>query len=129
MNVYKDFLIETDVLADHLSVLKSDTSDLEIAMQTGICYTTAINAAELFYSVADLKEKDIIYNLLKALKILGIHSRYAIAIPDFSGKTESTRDALICAAAKINKLPILTNNVSKYVNTGLTVIHPKELRS
>ncbi|HEX3073434.1 MAG TPA: PIN domain-containing protein [Ignavibacteriales bacterium] len=129
MNTQKEFLIDTDILADHLSALREDESDLELALQAGICFTTVINASELFYSVANLKEKDIIYNLLKSLKILGIHSRYSISVPEFSDKTETARDALLCATAKINKLPILTNNVSKYVKSGLPVIHPKELRS
>lgn len=129
MNTQKEFLIETDILADHLSHMGEDESDLELALQTGVCFTTVINASELFYSIADLTEKDIIYNLLKSLKVLGIHSRYSIAVPEFSDKTETARDALLCATAKINKLPILTNNVSKYVKSGLPVIHPKELRS
>lgn len=128
MEEKQHFLIETDILIEHLTTHnKENYSDLEIAMMNGICFTTVINAAELYFNTRN-DEKEAVDNLLKALKVLGLNSRYSLKISDFFNKVANVRDALICTVAKINKLIILTNDIDKYKAAGLTVFQPKNLR-
>ena len=129
MNDKKEFLVETDLLIEHLTIKdRSLKSGFEIAMESGICFTTAVNASELFFVAETEIEKDSISKIMTALKVLGINSRYSLTVNEFAGQVSTVRDAIICATAKINKLPILTNNPEKYKLTGLKILHPKDLR-
>jgi predicted nucleic acid-binding protein len=124
-----EFLIENDIMIDHLS--QKDTSiysDLEIAMSIGICFTSAINVAELYFNTRTLEEKNAVNSVMFALKILGIHPRYSLIITEFFNKVTSVRDALICSVAKFNKLPILTNEVERFQDSGIKIISSNELR-
>ena len=124
-----EFLIENDIMIDHLS--QKDTSiysDLEIAMSIGICFTSAINVAELYFNTRTLEEKNAVNSVMFALKILGIHPRYSLTIAEFFNKVTSVRDALICSVAKFNKLPILTNEVERFQDSGIKIISSNELR-
>jgi predicted nucleic acid-binding protein len=124
-----EFLIENDIMIDHLS--QKDTSiysDLEIAMSIGICFTSAINVAELYFNTRTLEEKNAVNSVMFALKILGIHPRYSLTITEFFNKVTSVRDALICSVAKFNKLPILTNEVERFQYSGIKIISSNELR-
>jgi predicted nucleic acid-binding protein len=124
-----EFLIENDIMLDHLS--QKDTSiysDLEIAMSIGICFTSAINVAELYFNTRTLEEKNAVNSVMFALKILGIHPRYSLTITEFFNKVTSVRDALICSVAKFNKLPILTNEVERFQDSGIKIISSNELR-
>ncbi len=123
-----DYFIETDVLVDHLVNSKKEESYLEIIMQKGACYTSVINASELFYAVSNSEDEEIIKKLLSSLKVLGLHSRYSLSVPGYSQKVANYRDALICVISDVNKLPIVSLNPSKYISSGLMVINPKELR-
>ncbi|MCX7797994.1 MAG: PIN domain-containing protein [Melioribacter sp.] len=127
MKEKEHFLIETDILIEHLVHNENDFSDLEVAMINGICFTTVINAAELYFNATD-EERYAVDNLFKALKVLGLNSRYSLNISEFFNKVATVRDALICTVAKINKLTILTNDINKYKHSGLVIIHPKNLR-
>ena len=123
-----EFLVETDILVEHL--VQNDVpvfSDLELAMSKGICFTTAINASEIYFRCTNEKEKNAVDSVMQAVKVLGIHPRYSLNISDFFNKVASTRDAMICSLAKINKLPILTAQISKYKDSGIKIISPKEL--
>lgn len=124
----KEYLVETDLILDHLTYKGSLKSDLEIAMENGICFITAINASELFFTAKNEVEIKYINKVITALKVLGINSRYSLAVNEFAGNVSSVRDAIICATAKINKLPILTKDPDNYKSTGLNIIHPNELR-
>lgn len=124
-----EFLVETDLVIEHLTFEDGSLkSGLEIAMEKGICFTTAINASEMFFTAGNEIEKDSINKIMTAFKILGISSRYSLAVNEFADKVSSVRDAIICATAKINKIPILTNNPEKYKKTGLKILHPNDLR-
>lgn len=129
MSDKKEFLVETDLLVEHLTFKKGSLkSGLETAMETGICFTTVINASELFFAAENDVEKKSINKILTALKVLGIHSRYSLAVIEFAGKVSNVRDAIFCTTAKINKIPILTNDPDKYKLTGLKILHPNDLR-
>lgn len=123
-----EYLIDTDIIIEHL--IHSDVqtkSVLEKLMTQGVCFTTVINASELYFAASSEEEKKMIYAVLKSLKVLGINSRYSLNISEFFNKVATTRDALLCTTAKINKLPLVTNNIDRYKESGITIINPKEL--
>jgi hypothetical protein len=73
-------------------------------------------------------EEKLIRNVLDSLKVLGLNSRYALGVPEFSDKTKSLRDALFSVVSSINKIPIVTFDRERYKKTNLKIIHPQELR-
>lgn len=123
-----EYLVDTDILIDHLT-FDNDNNDsyLELLMQNGICFSTVLNAAELLYRAASDIEKEIILNLLSALKILGLHARYSLRISAYRDSVGNVNDALMCTVADYNKLPIVTFDKLKYSKTDLSVFHPAEL--
>ncbi len=121
------FLLDTDILSDHLVNGKNESSILIDLMQKGICYTTVLNASELLFFTNSDKESEYVKKILNAVKVLGLHSRYSLSIAKYSRKVESLRDALFSVVADINKLPIVTFNNIRYINTSLKIIHPQDL--
>ena len=122
------YLLETDILSDHLVNGKNESSILIELMQKGICYTTVLNASELlFFTDSDI-EVEYVKKILNAVKVLGLHSRYSLSISNYSRKVGSIRDALFSVVADINKLPIVTFDNNRYINTSLKIIHPQNLR-
>ncbi|MCX7875671.1 MAG: PIN domain-containing protein [Melioribacteraceae bacterium] len=129
MNKKVEFLIETDIILLHL--LQDDISylsELEIAMINGDCFTSVINATEIYFNNYNEEEKKSVDAVLNSLKVLGIHSRYSLNISEFFNKVATPRDAIICSLAKFNKLPILTYEFDRYKNSGIKIISPLELR-
>ena len=119
------FLLETDVLVDHLMSEKNNY--LLDLMRQGICFTTVLNASELLAACKNKTELKEVRSVLDSLKVLGLHSRYALSIPEFSGKTKNNRDSLFAVVALINKLPIVTLDHDRYSKTNLKIIHPQEM--
>ena len=126
-NKYK-YLLETDILSDHLVNGKNRSSLLVDLMQRGICYTTMLNASELLFFTNSDAEIEYVKKILNAVKVLGLHSRYSLSISNYSRKVKSLRDALFSVVADINKLPIVTFDNNRYINTSLKIIHPQDLR-
>lgn len=119
------YLLDTDVLVDYLT--SNENNYLMNLMQTGICFTTVLNAAELLAACQNDNEKYLVRSVLDSLKVLGLHSRYALSVPEFFEKTENVRDALFAVVSLINKLPIVTMNAERYKKTNLKIIHPQEV--
>ena len=119
------FLLETDVLVDHLTSEKNNY--LLSLMQKGICFTTVLNASELLAVCKNENELKEVRSVLDSLKVLGLHSRYALSVPEFSDKTKNIRDSLFAVVSFINKLPIVTFNRDRYSRTNLKIIHPQEV--
>jgi predicted nucleic acid-binding protein len=122
------YLLDSDILADYLTTTDNLDSHLINLMQKGICFTTVLNAAELLASCKDENEKKMVRNVLDSLKVLGLNSRYALSVPEYSDKTKSIRDALFSVVSSINKIPIVTFDKERYKKTNLKIIHPQELR-
>ena len=122
------YLLDSDILVDYLTSLDNMDSHLINLMQKGICYTTILNAAELLASCKNKDEEKLVRNVLDSLKVLGLNSRYALSVPEFSDKTKSVRDTLFSVVASINKIPIVTFDRERYKKTNLKIIHPQELR-
>jgi predicted nucleic acid-binding protein len=128
MQIKYKYLLETDILSDHLVNGKNENSILIDLMQKGICYTTVLNASELLFFTNSDKEVEYVKKILNAVKVLGLHSRYSLSIYNYSRKVDSIRDALFSVVADINKLPIVTFDNIRYINTGLKIFHPQDLR-
>lgn len=125
----KDFLIETDILQEHLIHHdKTTLSYLELAMTKGVCYTTVINSSELFFASINDQESKVFVDMMKSLKVLGLNARYSLNISHFFNKVATVRDALICSVAKHNNLSIFTTQVEKFKDCGLEIINPNQLR-
>jgi hypothetical protein len=128
MNIIKipKYLLETDILIDYLT-----TSDLNkvpyllTLIQKGICFTSVLNASESFMLAKSDFERSKVRDLLNALKVLGLHSRYSLAIPNCSDKFSSIRDALFYILAEQNKLRIVTLNPGKYGGLKVNSVHPQ----
>ena len=124
-----EFLSETDIIIEHLTMTQSEElSVLELAMIKGVLYTTVLNAAEIKLLAADSDNEKYVDNVLSALHILGLHYRYSAYVNEFYPVMKNVRDSLFCVTAKINKLPILTNNPDKFINTGLQILTTEDLR-
>jgi len=121
------YLFDTDVLVDYLTNSGNMQSPLINLMQKGICFTTVINAAELLASCEDNNETKLVRSVLDSLKVLGLHSRYALSISEYSNKTKSIRDALFSVVSSINKIPIVTFDKERYNKTNLDIINPLDL--
>jgi len=119
------YLLETDVLVDYL--VSNENNYLIKLMSTGICFTTVLNASEMLAGCKDDNERSSVRSVLDSLKVLGLHSRYALSVPEFSDKIMTIRDALFAVVSSINKLPIVTLNTGKYKKTSLKIIHPQEV--
>lgn len=122
----KEYLIDTDILVNHLST-DDETSMLEKLMMSGLCFTSAINASELYFNAENENIKVQMDKLLRAVKVLGIHSRYSLDVFSFNRSTENFRDALFSVVAKKNNLIICTTNKERYSKTGIEVLDPNEI--
>ena len=119
------YLLDTDIMVDYLT---SDVNNYLInLMQIGICFTTVLNASEMLAACKDENEQSAVRSVLDSLKVLGLHQRYALNVPEFADKTSSLRDALFCVVSLINKLPIVTLNRERYKKTNLKIIYPQEV--
>jgi len=119
------YLLETDIMVYYLT--SNENNYLMSLMQTGICFTTVLNASEMLAACKDENEQSAIRSVLDSMKVLGLHQRYALNVSEFADKTESVRDALFCVVSLINKLPIVTLNRERYKKTNLKIIHPQEV--
>ncbi len=124
-----EYLIDSDILIEHLSHTDVSTeSVLEKAVKKGNCFTTALNASELYFGAESNSEKEIIDKLLDSLTgVLGFHPRYSFTIYELRGRAESLRDAMFLSVALNNRLPILTMQKERYKNTGATIILPENI--
>jgi len=118
--------LETDVIAEYLA--GNDSSHLLRLMQNSICFTSVINASELFFAAGNESQNNYVRKVLTGLKVLGTHSRYSLLINKYSSLVNTVRDALICVLAEYNKLPVVTYKTEKYLKTELTLIDPKQFR-
>ncbi len=122
-----EYFIDTDILVGHLNHNGNSKSSLEKAMLIGICFTSVINASELYIAARNIDEKEEVDKLLRTLNVLGLHARYSLNIYDISEHIDNLRDAMICALVKNNKLPVLTNNKKKYKFADIELIDPQSL--
>jgi hypothetical protein len=120
------FLLDTDVLIEHLTFNSSSREPFLLTlMQKGICFTSVLNASELFMLAKTDIEKKKVRDLLNAINVLGLHSRYSLAIPACINNFNNIRDALFYVLAEQNRLIIISLNPDKYTGLRVNSIHPK----
>lgn len=125
-NKIPKYLLETDILIEYLTFNNSDTEpSLLKLMQKGICFTSVLNASELFMTAKTDFEKDKVRDLLNAINVLGLHARCSLDIPDCKNDFNNIRDALFYVLAGQNKLTIVSLNPDKYSGLKVNSIHPK----
>jgi len=127
MQKTEKYLLETDILAEHLTTNEVNNSLLIRLMKKGICFTTVLNAAELLYSAKNKKEINAVFKVLNSIKVLGLNSRYALEMNKYSLPGNSVRDALFSVVAEMNNLPVVTFNIKKYKNSKLKIINTQKL--
>lgn len=114
----KGLLLDTDILFEHL-IHDSEKyfhplSLLEILLSKDVCFTSVINAAELFTACENRMEKQAVRTLLNGLNVLGVHSRYALEAESESYSGLSSSQALFIATASVNKMKIATLRREEY---------------
>jgi len=126
--IKSEFLIDTDVLIDHLEK-KRETgfSSLVELMFRGLCFTTVINAAEIMLNADNTEDEFNAKSLLSALKVLGIHSRYSLSVNKLKMKNPKLRDSLFLVSAEVNKLNVVTLHPDKYNSDKIKIIHPVQI--
>ena len=119
------YLLETDVLLKYLVLYEFDKESYLIKlMQKGICFTSVLNASELFMFANSDFEKEKVRDLLNALKVLGLHSRYSLSIPNCMNNFKNIREALFYILAEQNRLSIVSLNPEKYSGLSVKSVHP-----
>ncbi|MGK9368005.1 PIN domain-containing protein [Melioribacter sp. Ez-97] len=124
-----EYLIDTDILIEYLDSAAVEETVLEILMERSVCFTTVINSAELFFNAHNEIRNEAVRQLLSALKVLGLNSRYSLNISKFFNKVAGVREALICSVALNNNLPLVTRQKEKYLNAGIKIIDPEEIKT
>ncbi len=117
-----EIFLDTDILTQCLQIkrLKKDSVFQKATDTFDHCYTSVINAAELFSSCSGKKETDKLKRSLKDIGILGIPFRYSLSIAEMvreienSKSNNSLRDAIVLSMCLETKLPILTSNENRY---------------
>jgi predicted nucleic acid-binding protein len=124
-NKKTEFLIDTDIIYDHLTT--KNISILTGLLQRGICFTTVLNAAEIMLKCSSPEEEFHAKSTLSVLKVLGIHSRYSLNVNKISREVNGLRDVLFIATAEINKLNIITLNPQRYKSLIIRILHPESI--
>ena len=125
-NKIPKYLLETDILIDYLTFnnIGSEPFLLNL-MQKGICFTSVLNASELFMAAKTDFEKEKVRDLLNAINVLGLHARYSLAVSDCKNNFNNISDVLFYVLAEQNKLTIVSLNPAKYSGLKVNSIHPK----
>ncbi|AFN73427.1 hypothetical protein MROS_0183 [Melioribacter roseus P3M-2] len=128
-NKKHEYLIETEILIEYLESDSGERTALEMLMERGLCFTTVINSAELFFNANNETRNEAVQRLLTSLKVLGLNSRYSLNISKFFNKVAGVREALICSVALNNNLPLVTRQKEKYLKSGVEIIDPEEIKT
>lgn len=108
----KGVLVETDLIAEFLTAGSDGPSLLRRLLEVITCYTTFLNAAEIYSAARDDEERRTVERALFGLKILGASARYAKTIgaalsSDVTGIDH--RKAIVAGMAIESDLAIVTD--------------------
>jgi predicted nucleic acid-binding protein len=125
-------LIETDIIIDYLTASPGETPLLRRLLEAVTCYTTFLNAAEIYSAARGDEERRTVEQALFGLKILGASGRYAKTIGGVlsSEGTIGHRTAIVAAMARESNLPIVTETYFAELSSlsKLHVLAASELR-
>ncbi len=112
------------MLIDYLTVKPSaKTASLIDLMQKGICFTSVLNASELFMLAKTDFQRQKVRDILNALKVLGLHSRYSLSISGLTNRFNNIRDALFYILAEQNRLTIVSLAPEKYSELNVNSVY------
>ncbi len=129
------FLIETDILKEYLIAPKGAETVLRKALSSGVCYTTMVNALELFRACSTKEETDAVLQMLMVVRVLGFNARFAQSFAGIAHEIEketgillSNREAMIIGMANASKLTIVTKEFfERYTSAkAAPVVHSAE---
>ena len=127
-NSVRKFLLETDILLEYLTKPKEKKqSHLIKIMQKGICFTSVLNASEMYFTAKSDYEIEKLNNVFYALHVLGIHSRYSLLVPKLSKHFRNYRDAIFYILAEQNRLEIVSLYPEKYLGLKCNCFHPSQI--
>lgn len=115
------YLIESDVLLAYLRHSGPEPSVLRRALSVGTCYTTMLNAMELFAEMTAPHERVAVTNMLMVVRVLGFNSRFAEPFADLAKGSPgiTQREMLVLGMAKASKLTVLTEeHFGRYTALG-----------
>ncbi len=127
------FLIDTDVLIDHLRGVEAATSFLEQRIKDDHVYISAITVSELFSGVRDGQEKSCLEQFLKLFNLVAIEQAVAIKGGLFRrdyGKSHGVglADAIISASADSVAATLVTLN-KKHFPMQKNILIPYQKKS
>ena len=105
-------LLETDIITEYLLAEHGNIPLFRRLLQVIPCYSTFIQAAELYSTARSDAEFRILDKALFGLKILGASSRYAKTIGQVlssQGKSSDHRTAIVAAMAIESAVPLVTD--------------------
>lgn len=130
----KGILVETDLITEFLTAGEGSVPLLRRLLEIVPCYTTFIQAAEIYSVTGNDDERRIVERALFGIKILGASGRYAKTIGDILSSTPETgghRSAIVAAMAIESEIPVVTE--AYYIHFSeiprLRVISASTLRS
>ncbi len=111
------YLVETDVLAEYLVAAPGERSLLREALRYSVCYTTMLNALELFRAARGIEGRAAVLQLLHLVRVLGFNFRTAETYAELAEEIEmktgavlTDRDLMVIGMARASKLAILTRS-------------------
>ncbi len=116
-----EIFLDTDIYLNHL--YKSKNKEVSLLLKSLIlfdCYSSVINASEIFYGCANEIQLENAKHSFYGTGVLGIPYKYSLTIAEVSGKINSEklnnnlRDAIVTAICKETKLPMFTLNTDRY---------------
>jgi hypothetical protein len=123
MKKEKQFLIETDLIIEFLNFngekLKSDLMGI---LYEGKCFTTVLNASELYFFAQNKIQNEAVTKFLYSINVLGLHSRYSLKVNEYSHLFKNTRDCLFYLVALFNNLAIVTKRKNIYPDGEVAII-------
>lgn len=123
----KGVLVETDLIVAFLNAQPGAVPTLRRMLAATTCYTTFIQAAEIYGTARTPEELRAVERAVFGLKVLGASSRYAATIGRLRSSNTAPRDlrtAIVAAMAIESRMPIVTGRYADaYADiTGLHVI-------
>ncbi len=117
------FLIDTEIIIDYLNFNDQKfKSDLIKFLSEGKCFTTVLNATELYLNSKNIIQIEAVTKFLYSINVLGLHPRYSLKVSEFSTDFKDTRDCLFYLVALFNNLTIVTKKKNVYPERKVKII-------
>lgn len=112
----KGVLVETDLIVEFLNAPLGHVPLLRRVLTATTCYTTFIQAAEIYGTARTPEELRAVERAVFGLKVLGASGRYAATIGRLRSSNVDPRDyrtAIVAAMAIESRIPIVTGRYAE----------------